>query len=148
MNESRTDSKIELVDRYFDCIGRGDPSVADLLAPDIIWLAPASAPVGRRHEGRDAVLALMGTGIDLYDPETPLAIEREAIASSGDRVFVEMTITAKTAAGEDYLNQYVFVFTIREGLIVEIHEHLDSLYAQRKLFDPVGQASPLDKETI
>ena len=53
-------------------------------------------------------------------------------------------MTARTGQGAPYENRYVFVFTIREALIVEVHEHLDTLYAQKLLFDPVGQSSPLD----
>ena len=48
------------------------------------------------------------------------------------------------AGGANYENHYVFVFTIRDGRIAEVHEHLDTLYAQRVLFDPLGQRSPLD----
>ena len=33
---------------------------------------------------------------------------------------------------------------IRDGRIAEVREHLDTHYAQRILFDPVGQSSPLD----
>ena len=68
----------------------------------------------------------------------------DAMAAEGEHVFVEMTLRARTVAGEPYRNHYVFVFRIREGLIVEIHEHLDTLYAQKLLFDPVGWSSPLD----
>jgi ketosteroid isomerase-like protein len=99
---------------------------------------------GRRHEGKEAVLRLMSGGVGLYDAESPMEIEREAIAATGDHVFVEMTMNARTGQGQPYTNHYVFVFRMRDGLIVEVHEHLDTLYAQRKLFDPIGQRSPMD----
>ena len=72
-------------------------------------------------------------------------IRREAIAAEGDRVFVEMTIRATSGQGAPYENHYVMVFTLRDGRIVEVHEHVDTLYAQRLLFDPVGWRSPLDE---
>jgi len=133
-----------LVERYFDYVTSGDPQVAALFAEEAVWVTPQSSPMGRRHEGKEAVLALMGGGVGLYDEQTPMEIRREAIAASGDHVFVEMTMQARTSLGEPYLNHYVFVFQIRQGLIVEVHEHLDTLYAQRMLFDPIGQKSPLD----
>ena len=136
-------SHVALIDRYFECVATGDPGVADLLAEDIVWRAPASSPLQGPFEGRDAVLALMGSGVGLYDPNTPLDMRCTALAANGDRVFVEMEIRGRTRAGEAYENAYVFVFTVRDDRIVRVHEHLDTLYAQRKLFDPAGQRSPL-----
>jgi ketosteroid isomerase-like protein len=38
--------------------------------------------------------------------------------------------------GEPYDNMYVFVFWVRENQFVEVHEHLDTAYAVRKLLKP------------
>ncbi|MBJ18036.1 MAG: nuclear transport factor 2 family protein [bacterium] len=152
MTESHCDRESEanrvLVERYFEMVTSGDPEIATLFSDDAIWVTPQSSPMGRRHEGKEAVLALMGGGVGLYDAETPMEIQREAVAAAGEHVFVEMTINARTGQGEPYRNQYVFVFRIRANRIVEVHEHLDTLYAQRKLFDPVGQKSPLDSAVV
>lgn len=144
MHDVDTATNLALVERYFEKVTSGATDIGDLFADDIVWLAPASSPVGRRHEGKAAVLALMGTGIDLYDPDTPLQIEIDTLAADGAHVFAEMTLSAKTRAGESYRNHYVFVFRLHAGRIVEIHEHLDTHYAQRLLFDPAGQSSGLD----
>ena len=146
MSESlggRQDENRAIVDRYFEMVA-GDPAIATLFADDAVWVTPGSSPMGRRHEGKQAVLTLMSGGVGLYDVETPMDIQRQAVAASGEHVFVEMTMNARTGQGKPYTNDYVFVFTIRDGLIVEVHEHLDTLYAQRMLFDPAGQRSPLD----
>ena len=135
-----------LVERYFDLVASGDPEIATLFSENAVWVTPQSSPMGRRHEGKDAVLALMSGGVGLYDADTPMEIQRNAVAAEGEHVFVEMTMNARTGQGESYQNHYVFVFQLRDGLIVEVHEHLDTLYAQRKLFDPVGQKSPLEPE--
>jgi uncharacterized protein len=137
-------SNLALVDRYFELLSKGDPSIAGLFAADACWLAPQSAPVGRRHEGLDAVLALMASGIGLYDSTRPMQIERTASLAGDELVYVEMTIRATTKSGEPYENHYVMAFQIRGGRIMEVREYVDSLYAQRKLFDPVGMSSPLD----
>jgi hypothetical protein len=135
---------LALVDRYFELLKAGDPGIAELFAKDARWLAPQSAPVGRRHEGLDAVLALMASGLGLYDTSRPMQIERTASLAGDERVYVEMTIRATTKSGEPYENHYVMVFELRGDRIAEVREYVDSLYAQRKLFDPVGMASPLD----
>lgn len=144
MNEALTERNRALIDRYFEMMSTGDPEIGSLLAEDARWLAPQSSPIGRLHEGKAAVLELMGSGVGLYNPNVPMHIDRTATAATDDHVFVEMTITGQSKQGEPYKNQYVMVFQVREGLIVEVREHLDTLYAQRVLFDPVGWASPLD----
>lgn len=135
-----------LVERYFEMMQGGSPEIGTLFTDDVCWIAPQSSPVGRRHEGRAAVLALMGTGVGLYDMSQPMQIDFEAMAAEGDRVFVEMTLSATTRSGEAYLNHYVFVFRLRAGVICEIHEHLDTLYTQRMLFDPVDPGSAPDPD--
>ena len=133
-----------LIDRYFEMVASGDPEIGSLLADDIVWRTPQSSPMAGPWVGKAAVLEGMGGGVDLYEPGT-MEIRPTARAVSDDHVFVEMTLTGTTAGGEPYENHYVFVFAIRDGLIVEVREHLDTHYAQRKLFDPAGQASPLDE---
>lgn len=135
---------LALVDRYFELLQKGDPGIAELFAPDARWLAPQSGPLGRLHEGREAVLALMAGGIGLYDSTRPMEIERTACLAGDELVYVEMTIRATTKGGAPYENHYVMVFQIRGDRIAEVREHVDSLYAQRLLFDPVGMPSPLD----
>ncbi len=136
---------ISLVDRYFELLQKGDPGIRELFTPDARWLAPQSAPVGRLHEGIDAVMALMGSGLGLYDLSRPMQIERTAALAGESLVYVEMTIRATTKAGEPYENHYVMAFGIRDDRIAEVREYVDSLYAQHLLFDPAGQASPLDR---
>ena len=135
---------LALIDAYFERVGGGDPSVAELLSEDVVWRTPQSSPMAGPYVGKPAVLELMSGGVGLYDPSVPLDMRRDATATNGEQVFVEMTIRARTGQGEAYKNHYVFVFTIRDQQITEVHEHLDTLYAQRKLFDPVGQRSPIE----
>ncbi len=122
------------VREYFDALGRGDPLLPSLLAADVTWWVPPSSPLGGLYEGRDAVLALMGSGIDLYDRGTPMKIGIRSMVAEGDRVCAETTLEARTARGEDYLNHYHFAFRLRDGRICEVREYVDTLYAQRKLF--------------
>lgn len=145
-NDSAQENRAR-VERYFDKIQTGASDIADLFADDACWIAPQSSPVGRRHDGKAAVLALMSSGVGLYDPSVPMQIDIETMAAEGEHVFVEMNLRGRTLGGAPYLNHYVFVFRFVDGLITEIREHLDTHYAQRMLFDPTGQASPLDGES-
>ena len=133
-----------LIDRYFEMVTSGDPEVGSLFDENVVWWTPPSSPMAGPFEGKEAVLGLMAGGVGVYHPDHPLDIRQEASAASGEHVFVQMTMRARTGQGAAYENRYVFVFRIQEGRIVEVHEHLDTLYAQRLLFDPVGQHSPLE----
>jgi ketosteroid isomerase-like protein len=124
----------ETVRRYFAALGRGDAALPDLLSDDVTWWAPPSSPLGGLHRGKAAVLALMASGVGLYDRDTPLAVEIENMVAEGDRVCVELGLRGRTARGEDYYNHYHFAFRVRGQRICEVREHLDTLYAHHKLF--------------
>ena len=53
----------------------------------------------------------------------------ELMVAEGDIVAAEVQMNAKTTKGLDYQNQYVFLFTFRDGKITEFREHLDTRYA-------------------
>ena len=44
------------------------------------------------------------------------------------------TLAGRTASGDPYENHYHFAFRLEDGRIREVREHLDTLYAQQKLF--------------
>ncbi len=75
MTESTPAVHRAIVERYFKMMQQGDPELASLLSDDVCWVAPQSSPVGRRHEGRAAVLELMQAGIGLYDMCRPMDLE-------------------------------------------------------------------------
>jgi ketosteroid isomerase-like protein len=85
------------------------------------------------------VLKLFTESVGLYDPDAGLSVELKTLTAEEDRVAAELVIRGKSAAdGGDYENWYHFLFRIEDGRITNIREHLDSLYAFRKLFVPAG----------
>ena len=123
-----------IVRAYFDKMTSGAVDLPDLLADDVTWWVPPSSKLGGTYEGKAAVLELMGSGVDLYDADTPLDVEIEQMVAEDDWVTVQTTITGKTARGEDYRNHYHFAFQLRDGKIVLVKEYVDTLYAEQKLF--------------
>ena len=124
-----------IVRAYLEKMRQGDPTLPDLLADDASWWVPPSSPMGGTHQGKDAVLALMGGGVGLYDADVPMQIEIEEMVAEGAWVCVQLILEARTARGEPYRNHYHFAFRIRDGRIHAVREYVDTLYAQRKLFD-------------
>ena len=130
-----------VVRRYFEAIGRADyDAVAALLADEVRFWLPPSVPDGVEYRGRDDIMRNIRESIaNLYDEETGLHPEIAGLTAEGDRVAAEVVITARgRASGEPYRNHYHFLFVIRGGRITEFHEHLDTLYAYRALFEPAG----------
>ena len=123
-----------VVQRYFEALRSGDPGLPDLLADGVTWWVPEASPLGGTHAGKEAVLELMGSGTDLYDPAVPLDVTIQSIIAEGDRVAVQLVIDARTAKGEPYHNHYHFAFEVRDGRILAVREYVDTLYVQQKLF--------------
>ena len=121
-----------IVREYFRRIESGDGKITDLLSEDVTWWVPQSSALGGTHTGKAAVLALMGQGVDLYQP--PLRVEIEELVAERDLVCAQIVITAKTAAGDPYRNDYHFAFRVRDGQIVAVREYVDTQYAHQVLF--------------
>jgi ketosteroid isomerase-like protein len=130
---SAADNK-RLVRRYFEAMRSDRVGLPELLADDVTWWAPSSSALGGLSAGRAAVLERMASGVGLYDSSHPMDVTIEQMVAEDDWVSVQMTLEARTARGEPYRNHYHFAFRIEDRRIREVREHLDTLYAQQKLF--------------
>jgi ketosteroid isomerase-like protein len=126
----------QLISEYFGSLAKADyPAAIGKFADDITWWVLPSSPMGGTYEGKDAVLGLFASGTGLYDPNVPLAPEVVGMVAEGDMVAVELVITGRSAKGREYRNHYHFLFTVRDGKIRAVKEYVDTLYAQKVLFD-------------
>ncbi len=130
-----SDANKAVVQAYLRAMRRGDASLPDFLTDDVTWWVPPSSPLGGLREGKGRVLELMASGVGLYDPAVPFEIEVEEMVAERDWVCVQMTLAARTAKGEAYHNHYHFAFRLRGGRICAVKEYVDTLYAQRLLFE-------------
>lgn len=114
------------------------------LTPSVRWWAPQSTEargLARPVSGRDAVLALL-TSEGFYRPEGRTWSLHHVIVAE-DTVAVHATLEARTATGQTYRNQYVFVYEFRDDLIDQVWEHLDTAYAY-PLLDSTPSPGPVD----
>lgn len=121
-----------LVQRFVEARAANDaPTMTDLLTEDAAWYPPPSLNLGP-FEGREATVAALAGGAigKVLDVAT---IERTVhkVIAEGDTAVVLQRLTAKTRKGADYRNEYVWVYTCRDGKIARLDEHADSLYAAR-----------------
>ena len=135
---SETEISRQLVLEYFKAKrAADDATLARILADDVEWAPPQSAPLeGRPFIGRDAVIAAMDReGSRFFDLETGRAEVRKVVAD-GDTVVVLYGFACTTRGGREYSNDYVLVFTCADGKIVRVDEHTDTLRFARIALAP------------
>lgn len=130
---TETETSRQLVLDYFAAMRADDHAgLARVLADDVEWVPPQSAPLeGRPYLGRETVVAAMDReGSRFFDLTTGRA-DAFKIVAEGDTVVVLYRFACTTRAGRDYSNEYVFVFTCAANGIVRIDEHNDTLRFHR-----------------
>jgi ketosteroid isomerase-like protein len=121
-----TETTRKLVLEYLSAQGRGDgDTIARLLSDDVEWRPPQSGGLGM-PKGRDAVLKTMAEAGPKYFDLSTMKVEIKWIVAEGDKVVVRQSATAKATNGRDYANEYIWVYTCKDGQITEIEEHVDS----------------------
>jgi ketosteroid isomerase-like protein len=116
---------------FFDAMqaSRAD-LLAEFMAEDVRWWFPQStshvipvAHVGGRVDGREGVLALLGHADSFFQK---LDWRIDDILEDGDMVALRATLRAVTVSGEDYENEYAWMFRMSGDRIIEGREILDT----------------------
>lgn len=132
-----TEATRALVRRFLDARAANDAATIDtLLAEDAEWAPPPSMGIGP-FKGRETVVkALTGGAVGkIFDVST---IKRDVhkLIVEGDTAVALQRLTATTAKGAPYENDYCWVYTCSDGKIVKLDEYVDSFKAA-KLFGMV-----------
>lgn len=129
----------QLILDYFDVIEGKNTTMAigDFFSDNAVWHLPQSNTMFKTNprRGRAAVMEVLNSGVDVYQPGT-IRISVDRVIADAESVAAQFTLDAKLVDGKDYSNHYCFVFSIRNGRIDGIWEYLDSLYqSQLGMFD-------------
>ena len=131
-----TDTTRALIDDFYTALKRGDRArLLEILAPDAVWIPPATAPVPRT-EGAEAIADALGSRIvrDTFDLSQPFAMEVRRVVVDGDVAVVQQRITATAkATGAAYDNQYCWVYEFRDGRLAVLEEYADTIVAGRAM---------------
>ena len=117
MGEADEDERV--IEDFSSAVNSGsiDEALA-LLAPDVHWHRPPDVPITGTLEGAEQVgkmwRALMG-------PLERLEVVPSRFEHGGDRVLATVTFRGSGESG-DFEFSGAQVFTIRDGLIAEVHE--------------------------
>jgi uncharacterized protein len=129
-----TEATRSLVQQFLTARAAGDvEAMAAVLADDAVWRLPKSATFGP-FEGRDTVAKALGGGVTgtLFDMST-LRRDVHKVVVEGDTAVVQQQVSATTLQGREYVNEYCWVYTCRDGKIARLEEYADTLYASKVL---------------
>ncbi len=134
-----TTDNTEVIRRAWATFGRRDASaIAACFHPDARWTAPAgnatAVAIGGDSDmiGRDAIARFLAT--DMYRLYRDIRVEFHSLSGAGDLVTLEETMSAVLPDGRPYVNDYCFVFEVRDGLIHRVREYMDTARAARTVF--------------
>jgi ketosteroid isomerase-like protein len=128
----QTEDTRKLIHAYYEALPSGDRArLASLLAEDVEWTPPETAPI-EPIKGRDAVAQALGGDLpaQIFDMKT-FRLDIHRILADGDIAIVQHSISAKTVGGAQYDNEYCWVYHCRDGVIAKIEEYADTLKASR-----------------
>jgi ketosteroid isomerase-like protein len=132
MHRMETEETRDVIHRFVEARASNDAATIDaLLTDDAIWTAPNSAKIGP-FEGRETVVRALtgGAAGKLMDLDTVKRDVRSIIVD-GDRAVVQQRLTATARNGNDYANEYCWVYTCRDGRVCLLEEYADTLHAGR-----------------
>ena len=127
-----TEATRELVQKYCDTFLKRDKALlAPLFTEDVVWQLPESAPI-EPIKGRDAVAAALGGEAvsQIFDVNS-IQIKVHRMIVDGDVAVVQQAVSAKTLGGDQFDNEYCWIYHCRDGKIARIEEYVDTLKAAR-----------------
>ncbi len=126
----------EIVEAYYAALGKGDKArLLELLDPEVYWIPPVTAPFEPIRGAEPLADALGRTVVKtMFDISKPFNLEVRRMVVDGDVAVVQQRLQATAkATGLPYDNQYCWVYTVRDGKIVEMEEYADTLVAARTM---------------
>ncbi|WP_067468559.1 nuclear transport factor 2 family protein [Nocardia amamiensis] len=113
--------------------------IAAFFTDDAEWLAPArnatavALGIPSHMIGRATIADFIANGFPrLFAKDVTVTFH--GLYAEGDRVIVEETMTATLANGNSYVNDYCFVFELRNGRIHRVREYMDTARGHSLIF--------------
>ena len=92
-------------------------ALLELYHPDVVYHARANDPEPGVHRGRDAFRRLIGGYVDSLSTITFDVLE---VSEQGDYVIVSTILNGRgSTSGAPVSDPYVFVYELRDGLVIE-----------------------------
>lgn len=122
-----------IVREAFETWRAGGSVFAALLAPDVKWTIHGSGPVAGTYLGLQDFVERASAPL-VSRLSTPIEPHVHAIYADGDTIIVRFDGSATTTSGAPYRNQFVWIFRMKGGTVVEAEAFLD-LVAYQQVVD-------------
>jgi uncharacterized protein len=114
----------ETVRKAFETWRAGGSVFQTLLVPDIVWTIHGSGPVAGTYRGLQDFI--QNASMPLVSRlATPIVPDVRYILADGDKVSIRFDGTATTTSGAPYRNQFLWIFKMADGRVVEAEAFLD-----------------------
>lgn len=119
---------------FFMALGSGDfTKTRTKMHPDIIWRVMGRGIPGEGvHHGADAIFKFIGPIRGLFAPGSP-QIQVTSVTTQGQRLVMESHGGGQLKDGREYDNYYVMVVEVKDGLVAELREYMDTHYVHELL---------------
>lgn len=130
-----------IIENAFQALASYDPDrISAVLTEDAEWLSPPENAVAVALEATNHMIGRKAIAHFFAEDLPRLFVRDVAVAfhgfhADGERVIVEATMTATLANGNHYVNDYCFVFELRDGLVHRVREYVDTARAYRMIFN-------------
>ncbi|EFH12080.1 nuclear transport factor 2 family protein, partial [Teichococcus cervicalis] len=128
--DAAADRNAALVRAAFEGWAQRGESVFRLLAPDVRWTIHGSGPVAGTYQGVEDFLARASQPL-VSRLATPIRPELRQLWAVGEHVVIRFDGAATTTSGAPYRNQFVWIFRMRDGVVVEAEAFLDLVAYQQ-----------------
>jgi uncharacterized protein len=129
------DSK-QIVMALYGAYATGDADqIAGLLHDEVVWTAPTR---GANDLDREAIVAFMAHNFARFFGGARNAFR--TVTAEGSFVVVEHRLSATLPNGRPYVNDYCFVYEVRDGKVRRIREYMDTRGGWAQVF---GEGEPI-----
>ena len=140
------EENIAIATRFYEALAEGDfEALADLHSDDVAFNLVGSTHVSGRWEGKDVCFGpIVSDGVvGKLVPETiQFSRKWHIMCADENRVVGIMQGGGMAKNGNDYLQTYCQIMTIKDGKIAELHEFFDTALVELALNDNPTQKGP------
>lgn len=117
----KTNNNIQLVQKYFDSLAKGDlATLGSLFADDIIWHQPGQGSLSKTYFGKQELFPLFGQFMEISQGSFKID-SVESIMANNDLVIATLHFSAKKSTGQSISMAGVDMMRIENGLIKEVY---------------------------
>lgn len=119
-----TETNRQIIASAFKTWQQGNYVFGDILAPDIRWTIHGTGPVAGTYTDLDVFVEEAARPVTSR-LASPLLPEVHSIWAVDDTVIVRWDGSAPTTGGAIYENEFLWIFTMEDGLVTEAEAFLD-----------------------